>query len=243
MTRVNKVFFIFLCTVVLIGLIIYGSLTLYSKINQLEELNGKIEETAEVDTNNESPVNTENSTSHRPEQTEELALTPQPTNKLESEIGPSTQPEKTNPSPSATLTPGPTSDNVEKDDNSKGESTNSEEKSRNKKKIDASVTAKLGSLKSSCQATSNSLVKQIAGELSSNKDATLADIQSKYLSKVFSAESDCDAKFNELMSNAKSEYKAADLGDQAFPDWSSQYESAKAKARADALAVIADSIK
>src|SRR4030095_15952875 len=102
------------------------------------------------------------------------------------------------------------------------ESTNSDEKSRKKKEIDASVTANLEKLKSSCQASSNSLVRQIAQELSGDKEATLADIQSKYLNKVFSAEADCDAKFNQLLSNAKSEYKAADLGDRSIPDWSSQ---------------------
>ncbi|WP_141502203.1 hypothetical protein [Paenibacillus luteus] len=236
----NKYLFILAGALVIIGIVIYGSMSLFSKINQVEELNGQLEETAEGNTGIVSSSSSSSPTPS-PDVEPEASMINEPTQTPE--IVPSTQPGNATPSPIATLTPGPTSDNVDKDDNSKGESTNSEEKSRKKKKIDASVTAKLGSLKSSCQATSNSLVKQIAGELSSNKDATLADIQSKYLNKVFSAESDCDAKFNELISNAKSEYKAADLGDQAFPDWSSQYESAKAQARADALAVIADSIK
>ncbi|MGO4547618.1 hypothetical protein AB4Z29_22785 [Paenibacillus sp. 2TAB23] len=235
-----KYLFILAGALIIIGIVIYGSMSLFSKLNKVEELNGQLDETAEGNTGVVSPSPLSSPISSPADQPE-ATMNNEPTQTPE--IGPSTQPENIAPTPSATLTPGPTSDNVEKDDNSKGESTNLEEKSRDKKKIDASVTAKLGSLKSSCQATSNSLVKQIAGELSSNKDATLADIQSKYLNKVFSAEADCDAKFNELMSNAKSEYKAADLGDQAFPDWSSQYESAKAQARADALAVIADSIK
>jgi hypothetical protein len=240
----SKMLFIFAGAIVVIGIVIYGSMSLYSKLNQVEELNGRIEETARID----GGQNTAESSEKPDDQPEQTPL-------VEPAQSPAADPAQTEvsvptpqtaeallPSPTSSLTPEPTSDNLEVGQKSGDESTNSEEKSQKKKEIDASVTAKLEKLKSSCQASSNSLVRQIAQELSNDEDATLATIQSKYLNKVFSAEADCDAKFNLLISNAKSEYKAADLGDQPFPDWSSQYESAKAGARADALAIIANSL-
>lgn len=232
----NKTLFIIAGAIVVIGIVIYGGMSLFSKLNQVEELNERIEETAQMDggqvtaeSSEKSDDKQEQTPAAEPAQTEVPVPTPQTADDLL-------------PSPTSALTPEPTSDNLDVGQKSGDESTNSEEKSQKKKEIDASVTAKLGKLKSSCQASSNSLVRQIAQELSSDEDATLATIQSKYLNKVFSAEADCDAKFNLLISNAKSEYKAADLGDQPFPDWSSQYESAKASARADALAIIANSL-
>lgn len=223
--------------VVIIGIVIYGGMSLYSKLNQVNELNERLDESAEAPAGLESP-NPTKLPSDPIEQTPAAEPTPTP------ELVPSTQPEDViQPITTATSAPKPTSDNVDKGQKPEKEAASSEEKSRKKKEIDASVTAKLGKLQSSCQSVSSSLVQQIAEELNGNKDATLADIQSKYLSKVVTAESDCDLKFNELISSAKSEYKAAELGDQPFPDWSSQYESAKAGARADALAVIVNSIK
>lgn len=238
MKKTNKIWFIIAGAIVVIGIIIYGSMSLYSKLNQVDELNGRLEEAAEFDNAEGASANTDRP-SEQPEQTSnaEQTLTP------ESELVPSAQPgDAIQPSPTATLTPVSASDNVDKGQKPGEESTTSEDKAQKKKKIDASVNAKLQQLKSSCQASSNSLVKQIANELSNDKEATLATIQSKYLDKVFSAEAACDAKFNQLISNAQSEYQAADLSNQALPDWSSQYESAKTGARADALAVIANSI-
>ncbi|MDQ8738358.1 hypothetical protein [Paenibacillus sp. LHD-38] len=238
MNKTNKIRFIIAGAIVVIGIIIYGSMSLYSKINQVNELNGRLEEAAEVDNAEGTPTKSDQP-SEQPEQTANAEETSIP----ESEPVPSAQPEDAlQPSPTATLTPVPASDNVDKGQKPGEESTTSEDKAQMKKKIDASVNAKLQQLKSSCQASSNSLVKQIANELSNDKEATLATIQSKYLDKVFSAEAACDAKFNQLISNAQGEYQAAELSNQALPDWSSQYESAKATARADALAVIANSI-
>ncbi|OBZ11220.1 hypothetical protein A7975_19900 [Bacillus sp. FJAT-26390] len=233
----NKMLFIMAGAIVVIGIVIYGSMSLYAKLNKVEELNGRLEETAQNDGVQASPESTEqpsNQAVQKPE--DEPTQTPVPVPTTQSEEG-------LKSSPDATLTPEPTSDNLDIGHKPEDESTNTDDKSQKKKEIVASVTAKLAKLKSSCQASSNSLVQQIAEELSADKDATLSTIQSKYLNKVFAAEADCDAKFNQLISTAKSEYKAADLGDQSFPDWSSQYESAKAAARANALTVIANSLK
>jgi outer membrane biosynthesis protein TonB len=240
MKKSNKTLMIIAGALVVIGIVIYGSMSLYSKLNQVDELNGRLDEAADSNAGQDPLKATEQPDEQPTNQTEQ---TPQPDATPIPELVPTTQPEEVNqPSPTATLPPTDASNNIDKGQKPDKESTNSEEKSRKKKEIDASVTAKLGKLKSSCQATSNSLVKQIAQELSGDEEATLATIQSKYLNKVFSAEADCDAKFNQLISNAKSEYKAADLGDQSFPDWSAQYESAKAGARANALTVIANSL-
>jgi hypothetical protein len=233
----NKMLFVIAGAIVIVGIVIYGSMSLYSKLNKVEELNGRLEQSAQIDGEQASPESTEQP-GDQAEQTPEAEPTQTPV------PVPSTQSEEDlKPSPAATLTPEPTSDNLDIGHKPEDESTNTEDKSQKKKEIDASVTAKLAKLKSSCQASSNSLVQQIAEELSADKDATLSTIQSKYLIKVFAAEADCDAKFNQLISNAKSEYKAADLGDQSFPDWSKQYESAKADARSNALTVIANSLK
>ncbi|WP_419876226.1 hypothetical protein [Candidatus Pristimantibacillus sp. PTI5] len=238
MKKTNKIRFIIAGAVVVIGIIIYGSMSLYSKLNQVDELNGRLEEAAEVDNAEETPTST-NQPSEQPNQTSDTEQTPAP----ESVLVPSAQPEDViRPSPTATLTPEPASNNVDKGQKSGEEITTVDEKAQKKKEIDASVNAQLQQLKSSCQASSSSLVKQIANELSDDKEATLATIQSKYLDKVFSAEAACDVKFNQLISNAQSEYKAADLSNQAMPDWSSQYENAKAQVRVDALTVIANSI-
>lgn len=231
-------FFIITGAIVIIGIVIYGSMSLYSKLNQVDELNGRLEEAAEVNNAEGSSTNTDQP-SEQPNQTSDTEQTPAPgallvpSAQLEDDIL---------PSQTATLTPEPASNNVDKGQKSGEEITTADEKTQKKKEIDASVNAQLQQLKSSCQASSNSLVKQIANELSNDEEATLATIQSKYLDKVFSAEAACDAKFNQLISNAQGEYLAADLSNQALPDWSSQYESAKAEARADALAVIANSI-
>ncbi|WP_054026176.1 hypothetical protein [Bacillus sp. FJAT-28004] len=240
MKKSNKTLMIIAGALVVIGIVIYGSMSLYSKLNQVDELNGRLDEAADSNAG-QDPLKATEQPDEQP--TNQAEQTPQPDATPIPELVPTTQPEEVNqPSPTATLPPADASNNIDKGQKPDKESTNSEEKSRKKKEIDASVTVKLGKLKSSCQATSNSLVKQIAQELSGDEEATLATIQSKYLNKVFSAEADCDAKFNQLISNAKSEYKAADLGEQAFPDWSAQYESAKAGARANALTVIANSL-
>lgn len=242
MKKTNKTLMIIAGAIVVIGIVIYGSMSLYSKLNQVDELNGRLEEAADSNAGQESPKITEQPNEQSTNQTDQTSE-PDATPSQEPDLVPTTQPDEVlKPSPSATLPPDEASNNVDKGQKPDKGSTNSENKSQKKKEIDASVTAKLEKLKSSCQATSNSLVKQIAKELSGDEEATLATIQSKYLNKVFSAEADCDARFNQLISNAKSEYKAADLGEQSFPDWSAQYESAKAGARANALAVIANSL-
>lgn len=101
------------------------------------------------------------------------------------------------------------------------------DKSQKKKEINTSITVKLQKLKSSRHG---------------DAEAMLSTIKSKYLNDVFATETDCDAEFNQLISRAQSEYKAAELGDQSLPDWSAQYESARAQARADALTIIANSL-
>lgn len=238
MKKTNKIRFIIASAIVVIGIVIYGSISLYSKLNQVNELNDRLEEVAEVDNAEEFPTSTDQP-SEQPEQTSNAGQAPTP----EPELVPTTQPEDVlQPSSTATLTSEPASDNLDESQEPGGESTISGDKAQTKKEIDASVNAQLQQLKSSCQASSSSIVKQIANELSNDKEATLATIQSKYLDKVFSAEAACDAKFNQLISNAQGEYQAADLSNQALPDWSSQYENAKAQARADALVVIANSI-
>lgn len=228
----NKALIIGAGALIVIGIVIYGSKSLYSKLNKVDELHVRLEEAAAIDAGQKSIAGTEQTPEAEPTQSPELEPSTQPKG----------APPSAAPAPTAALAPGPASDNVENGHTTKNEPQSLEDKAHKKKEIDASVTAALLHLKSSCQASSSRLARQIAEELSGDGEVTLAAIQSKYLNKIFAAEAACDAKFNQLISNARSEYKAADLGHQALPDWGSQYESAKAKARGDALAVIANSL-
>ncbi|WP_424769283.1 hypothetical protein [Paenibacillus sp. sgz302251] len=230
MKKINKTLIMITSALIVIGIVVFGSMSLYSKLNQVDELNGRLEEAAAAYAGQQSKESKDQQ-ADKAEQTSE----PEP----EPSLGPV---DVSQQSPTATLTSEQQSDNVYKDQKLVNESSTSEEKARKKQEIDAAITAEMQQLRASCQAASHSLVQQIAQELSADDDATLATIQSKYLNEIFSAESDCDIRFNQLVGNAQSEYEAADLGNQALPDWSSQYESAKAQARADAFAVIANSL-
>ncbi|RCW47876.1 hypothetical protein [Paenibacillus prosopidis] len=217
-------------SLVVVGIVLYGSISLYSKLNKVDELNQRIEETADFDTSQDSNtdpslVQEEENQPKEPSQTEQVQEDKLQSTSVENE------------------TPSPSPNNVDTSEKPTDDAKSTEDNVRKKQEIDAAITADLQQLKASCQASSSSLVQQITQELGKNDEAALEMIQNKYLTKVFAAEAECDAQFNQLISKAKSEYSAADLSDQPLPDWSTQYESAKAQARADAITVISNAVQ
>lgn len=221
-------------SLIVVGIVLYGSISLYSKLNKVDELNQRIEETADFVPSQDSNNSVDRSLVQEEEDQE---LEPvQVELEQEKELQPATVEIVT---PSSALSPN----NVDTSEKSADEAKCTEDNARKKQEIDAAISADMQQLKASCQASSNSLVQQIIQELGGNNETALKTIQNKYLTKVFAAEAECDAQFNLLLSKAKSEYSAADLSDRPLPDWSSQYESAKAQARADAIAVIANAVE
>ncbi|HTG70668.1 MAG TPA: hypothetical protein VL921_15525 [Candidatus Udaeobacter sp.] len=235
MKKWNKSLIIIAGALVVIGIALYGGISLYAKLNKVTELHTRLDEAAGKPETKPTQEHGQEEQGQGQEQEQEAS---QETSQ-ESLLSPSEVPQL---APAAALTPDQPSDNADEGQKPVEDAASAEDKVRKKNEIDASVTAKLWQLRSSCQARSSSLAGQIAQELRGDEEATAAAIQSKYMDMVFSAEADCDARFNQMISIALSEYKAAGLGDQSLPDWSSQYESAKAEARADALDVIANSL-
>ncbi|MCU6708771.1 hypothetical protein M6D81_08570 [Paenibacillus sp. J5C_2022] len=134
-------------------------------------------------------------------------------------------------SPGTTPTPKPT------------EQPSAEEQEKAKREIDAAITTKMEQLSASCKATSDSLVQEIAAELTEDPDATLDTIQKKFLVKVFAAEANCDSSFTTLLNEAKAAYSQAGLSEEQMPGWAAQYESAKAQARKDAISALASALQ
>lgn len=163
---------------------------------------------------------------------------------------------KSNPSKSptnATSTSSEDSDGEEpktvEADTSKPEETSSssdkltDEQLKVKTTIDTAYKSQMDDLAKTCKENSATLVNQIVKELERNKEATIETIQAQFLTKVTEAEAKCDTQFQTLLSNAKAEYKEADIPETNLPDWNAQYEKAKTDARSNALQLIAGAIQ
>jgi hypothetical protein len=118
-----------------------------------------------------------------------------------------------------------------------------EELEERKQSIDQSVTASMESLRATCKAKSSGLVAQIKAELASDPDAAVGTLQKEFLGQVIEAEADCDSQFSQLVGQAKEQYKAAGIAESGLPNWSTEYDIAKAEARAAALTEIASAIQ
>jgi hypothetical protein len=234
---VKKPLIIIAVSVVVVGIVLYGSIRLYSKLNKVDELNQRLEETAIVNDRQNSDESVDQSANHEGENLGIVSTNAPEVETLQELEG------EAEPISAETTTPVPSPNNPETSVNPSDDAEYTEDKGWKKQEIDAAISADMQQLKASCQASSSSLVQQIVQELGGNDEAALDTIQSKYMSKIVAAEAECDAKFNQLLSKAKSEYGAANLSDQPLPDWSSQYESAKAQARADAITIIANAVE
>ncbi|REK69281.1 hypothetical protein [Paenibacillus paeoniae] len=245
----KKPFIISVVSLLVLGLVIYGGVSLISKINEVKDLNGKIAE-VEIPSdqeNLEQPSFTDKEDVSNPSGKPELSPNPvgastshQPQSPSQQ---PSTTPGKTENQPSVTLKPVPTPSSNGGTGTKLTTIPTPDDKAKKKKEIDAATTTEMEKLRASCTAKSSSLVNQIVQQLKADKDATAESIQGDFLTDIMAAEASCDAQFNLLVGQAKTQYTAAGIDEQSLPDWSSDYESEKSKARSSALTAIASAMK
>lgn len=245
MTPKQKILILSAGGLIVIGLSVYGGMSLFSKMNQVKELNTQIAEADQTDKQEgeaaATPPPTEEATQQEPTPTptddepgrEENPVASQDASGVAT---PSGSMSSANPDPTATPKPAGEQEAVHtkppvQDDSAK-----------RKQEIDASTTVKMENLRVSCSATSSSLVEQIKAEIEGNEDTAIDTIQEKFLTKVIEAEADCDAKFVQLVEEAKVQYSAEGIDEQSLPDWSAEYESAKTEARSAALVEIANAM-
>ncbi len=117
-----------------------------------------------------------------------------------------------------------------------------DEKDEIKQGIDAAITKEMEKLRTSCSATSSSLVNKIAAELKADPEGGLDKIQGSLMDDVVAAEAKCDSDFSALIAKAKQQYKKEGISEDSLPDWSSEYASSKEEARANALSAIANAM-
>ncbi|MCA0756486.1 hypothetical protein KP806_15635 [Paenibacillus sp. N4] len=258
MNKMQKIMLISAAAIVVVGIALYGGLSLNAKLNKVDELNGQIADTAKPGGSGADGEPAEPGEQPTGE-TSELSGSVSPGASASPQTGQNTETAGTgsggtdsedtpgtDDTPAATDKPATSPDQGGTEEkptgSSPGSTAPSAEQAKKKKAIDASVTGQMEQLRASCRAASSSLVAQITQELKSDPDASMDTIQSKYLTKVFAAEADCDAQFNQLMGEAQAEYGAAGISEQSMPDWGTQYENAKSQARADALTEIANAM-
>lgn len=235
--------------VLVIGLIIFGAINLFSKMDEVKELNNKIAEVDEVEGENDpiqpSPTDGNNplTPDEDPEQSSDPSAPPISQLPLYPSEVPGTVPGDSSTKPEVAPKPTPSPGGNGGTDNTPPSNSSPDDKAKKKKEIDAATTTGMEKLRASCTAASNNLVNQIVQELNADEDASLESIQGDFLTDILAAEAKCDVQFNLLIGQAKEQYKAAGIDEQSLPDWSSEYESAKSQARASALTAITKALK
>lgn len=262
MTKRQKVSIWVTVVIIVLGLGSYATYTLMSKMNQVKELNGQIAEAGEE--GSVDPKSTEQATlpgGGGDEEPADVAVDP-PTVEGEPSSGGGLAAGSDNPGAtsnanvSATPTPPakprstdkPSQPDPGKPDSSAGTQTPAStpspaELEERKQSIDESVTASMESLRATCKAKSSGLVAQIKAEIAADQDAAVDTLQKEFLGQVIEAEAECDSQFAELVGQAKAQYKAAGIAESGLPDWSTEYDNAKAEARSAALTEIAGAIQ
>ncbi|NIK78167.1 hypothetical protein FHS15_003305 [Paenibacillus castaneae] len=221
-------------SVVVIVIVVVNVVKLSSKWNTVNQMTAELEKGSETvkEEPSETPAgsNAPSDLNSGIEETPEV--TPQ-TEKVDEEI----------PVPSHEPSPKPSSNPTETGNETVKDTEAPTKKPPSKKEIDAKISGEMQKLRAACTASSNKLVQQIKQELSGDEEASLRTIQKKFIVKVAAEEANCDGKFNQLLSQAKSDYSAADISHDGLPDWSSEYEAAKEKTSSDALTEIASVLK
>lgn len=244
MTSKQKILVLSAAGLAVIGLAVYGGISLSAKMNQVKELNTQIAEAEQEDKQGEDKPAPKLPTEEAPQQESELAVTdgetgeqaepesgqdlPEPSPKIDTAV-------KDTPKP--TLAPKPAAH-----EETLVKPSASDNKAERKQEIDQATTTKMEGLRTSCSAASSSLVEQIKAEIKGNEESAIETIQEKFLNKVFEAEAKCDAEFGQLVEEAKAQYRDAGIDEQSLPDWSAEYEAAKTEARSAALNEIAKAI-
>jgi len=112
-----------------------------------------------------------------------------------------------------------------------------------KQVIDKRVEGKFVTLRNECKAKSDSLLQSMIDELTSNEEATLKTLQSKFLGKLLVAETSCDGSFQTLVKRAADDYAKEGIPESAMPDWNSRYNEEKAAVRSSAIAKLTAAMK
>lgn len=155
--------------------------------------------------------------------------------------------EQPQPNVSSTLnSPAPSPVTSMMPESSQTPSVPTEDSGAKAQKLRDAYQSKLNTLKQGCTNQVNSIVSEIATDInasqSEGKSLSLSILQSKYLTKVESAESSCDSQFQKLVADARSEYALKELPLNDIAIWNNDYEKAKQEARAQAMSILMSSL-
>jgi len=227
--------------IVIAALIIFGSVNLYQKFNEVGDLKGQLAEQAPQDQNTKlnsgekkpivNPDKEESNTDAGESQSRETGAEAESAEHTDRNVN----------SGSKDLPSNDDAQSVQAIQEQETKQEDNADKDKEKKAIDATITADMKQLQSSCVAVSNRLSKQIAEEIQADNDATIKSISSKYLPSILEAEIECDNKFQKILDKAVKGYETAGLAVESMPQWKKQYEAAKQQARAKALKSITSS--
>lgn len=259
MTKRQRVSIWIAVVIIVLGLGSYATYTLMSKMNQVKELNGQIAEADKGDSVNPEAEDSATQPGGGEEKPADVAVVP-PADKGDTSSGVDHAAGSVDPSATAAAsatstatakpqsTDKPAQQGAGEPGSSAGTVTPASTPSpadleERKQAIDQSVTASMESLRAACKAKSSGLVAQIKAEIAADPDAAVDTLQKEFLGQVIAAEADCDSQFAELVGQAKAQYKAAGIAESGLPDWSAEYDNAKADARSAALTEIASAIQ
>lgn len=260
MTKRQRVSIWVAVVIIVLGLGAYATYTLMSKMNQVKELNGQIAEADEGDSANPEVTDSATKPGDSGEEKPADVVVDPPTDKGNTSSGAdhvagSGDPSATAPAAAtatATANPQSTDKPAQPGAGDSGNPTGTQtpvptptpvDPKERKQAIDQSVTASMESLRATCKAKSSGLVAQIKAEIAADPDAAVDMLQKEFLGQVIEAEAECDSQFAELVGQAKAQYKAAGIAESGLPDWSTEYDNAKADARSAALTEIASAIQ
>lgn len=247
MSKRQKMLVLIVASLLALGLAAYGAISLMAKVDQAKELNEQLAEAEDPESKPdpesattpggdgkegeagagdeirdpaEEPRSSQVPTEPTDIEPNDLSVeqTAKPSHAAEAETAkPSARPTATTPAPV--------------------------DKTERKEQIDSAVTVAMESLRATCKAKSSGLVAQIKAEIASDQDAAVGTIQKEFLGQIIAAEADCDSQFAQLVGQAKEQYEDAGIAESELPNWSTEYDNAKAEARAAALTEIASAIQ
>lgn len=105
--------------------------------------------------------------------------------------------------------------------------------------ITSSYRGKLDALKVSCQGDINNLITNVINAKKADAALGLKELQSSFMGKFTSAESNCDASFNAIVSEAA----RAGISDSEIQGWKKEYGTMKQTAQSNAINQIAQAFK
>jgi hypothetical protein len=148
--------------------------------------------------------------------------------------------------PSTSNSPAPSPVNPMTPDSSQTPPVPTEDSGAKAQELRDVYQSKLNTMKQGCTTQVNFIVSEIATDInasqSEGKGLSLSTLQSKYLTKIESAESSCDSQFQQLVADAQSEYALKKLPPNDIAIWNSEYEKAKQETRTQAMNMLMSSL-